>query len=71
MLGMLTFVPGFLADGRLGLKYEYGNSTPIDDVIAWTVGTLGVAMICRMTGWAAHESQRTSPTDRDFLDAQR
>jgi hypothetical protein len=69
MLGMLAFVPGFLADGRLGLKYEYGNSTPIDDVIAWTIGTLGVAIICRMTGWAAHESQRTAPTGDEFLDA--
>jgi hypothetical protein len=54
-LGMLTFVPGYLADGRLGLKFAYGNSTVIGDVVAWTVGVLFVSIVCNLLGKAANQ----------------
>jgi hypothetical protein len=55
-LGTLVFVPGFLANSRLGLGYLYGQSSPATDVILWAVGTLCMAVFCRLAGRAGQQT---------------
>lgn len=56
--GTLTFVPGYLADGRLGLRFAHGYSTIAGEFVAWTVGVLCVSMVCNLAGKAANEGSQ-------------
>lgn len=62
-LGMLMFVPGYLADGRLGLKFIYGQSTVAGDVVAWTAGVLLMSIVCRLLGKLANNSATAAQDD--------
>jgi hypothetical protein len=55
-LGMLIFVPGFLSNGRLGLGYAFGVSSPAKDITFWVIGTLGMVLLCRLFGQVGHKS---------------
>ncbi len=64
-LGIMTLVPGFLSVNRLGIRYEHDTSTPMSDFIAWTVGSLFMAIVCRCMGKAGKDSHQTATTQED------
>lgn len=70
-LGTVVFVPGLLANGRLGLGYVYGRSSPAADVAGWAIGTLCMAVFCRLAGRAGQQAaaQLRQPASDDETNA--
>ena len=64
-IGMLAFIPGYLANGRLGIRLAYDQWSAVRDVIAWTIAVPAVAIVYNMAGRAGKESAVSSASEFD------